>query len=103
MGRNDYLRTKHIGKEVVRLKRVLESNLLNPTIISINQLPPPSMTCKPNCKITNDPRSQTTSNRDGMCAGSVIAEHDAIKREVGLLRRLVEKLAAVSDGKWGEG
>jgi hypothetical protein len=29
MGRRDYLRTKHIGKEVVRLKRVLESNLLD--------------------------------------------------------------------------
>jgi hypothetical protein len=52
-----------------------------------------------NCTTPN-PHSRV----EKVCAlDGVIAEHDTIKYEVGLLRYLVEKSAAMMDVKWEEG
>jgi hypothetical protein len=47
-------------------------------------------------------QSSLANQVEKVCAlEGIIAEHDAIKREVGLMRQLVEKSTAMSDGERG--
>jgi hypothetical protein len=48
----------------------------------------------------HDTQSSIATHLEKVCAvQGFIAEHDVIKREVGLLRQLVEKSAAIRDGE----